>query len=66
MKGEFIVLIGTELHKFDNYEDIPEEFDNVIKFNPDYPPEPHSEEDHELLETYVPKLHELLSRERRK
>ena len=31
-KNEFVILIDGELKTFDKYEDIPEVFDNVIKF----------------------------------
>ncbi len=65
MKGEFVVLIGKDLHTFENYEDIPEEFDNVIKFLPDYPPGPHTEEDHQYIHTFRSKLKELMQREKR-
>ena len=37
MKGQFIVKIGTDLLEFSDYDDIPESFDNVIVFKPDYP-----------------------------
>lgn len=65
MKGEFIIRIDDSLYTYNNYEDIPEEFDNVIKFSPEYPSEPHSEEDHDLIHSYVDKLHELMKREKR-
>ena len=37
--------------------------ENIIKFNPTPPPSPHSEEDHEYIETFDKKLHELMDRE---
>ena len=53
-KNEFVILIDGELKTFDKYEDIPEVFDNVIKFLPAFPPEPHTEEQHkELPSTWV-------------
>ena len=37
MAHEFVLLINGELKTFTEYEDIPEDFDNVIKFLPDVP-----------------------------
>jgi len=65
MKGEFVIREGKELITYDNYEDIPLEFDNVIKFLPDVPEGPHTEEQHREIEGYCDKLKELLKREKR-
>jgi hypothetical protein len=35
----------------------------VISFKPEYPSSPHSEEDHEYIETFDSKLKELMKRE---
>ena len=43
----FLVRDGMEYLKFTKYEDIPESFDNVIRFEPKIPPEPHTEDQHE-------------------
>ena len=43
MAHEFVLLINGELKTFTEYDDIPEQFDNVIKFLPDVP---HEEVDH--------------------
>ena len=63
MKGEFIIKVGSALVTYDDYDDIPIEFDNLISFKPDAPEPPHSEEDHEEMETYTTKLQELMRRE---
>ena len=64
MKGEFRVkLLDRSIVVYDNFEDIPDKIYKVLKFIPDYPPSPHSEEDHKLIETFDNKLHELLRRE---
>ena len=49
---------------FDKYEDIPEEFDHVIKFIPDVIPEPHTEEEHEEMAQWNIRLQELMEKER--
>ena len=45
--AEFQFIVDGELVAFDKYEDIPKEFEHVIRFIPDVIPEPHTEEDHE-------------------
>ena len=64
-KNEFVILIDGELKTFDKYEDIPEVFDNVIKFLPAFPPEPHTEEQNKELSQWNDKLQKLMERERK-
>lgn len=66
MKGEFVVLKNGILETYSNYEDIPEDFDNVIKFLPEPIPEPHTEEQHAEIDTWNDKLQRLMQIERRK
>ena len=63
-KDEFVILIDGELKTFDKYEDIPEVFDNVIKFLPYCPPGPHTEEQHQEISQWNDKFQELMKRER--
>lgn len=63
MKHEFIILKNGKLKTYHRFEDIPKSFENVIKFNPYMPPPPHTKEDHEEIESWIPKFKELLSRE---
>jgi len=63
MAHEFVVLINGLLQTYDKYEDIPLEFDNVIKFLPEIPEGPHTHEQHEELDQWNGKLKELLKRE---
>ena len=51
MKGTFIIKVGSELVTYDNYDDIPIKFDHLISFKPDAPEPPHSEEEHNEMET---------------
>ena len=65
--AEFQFIINGELITFDNYEDIPDEFEHVIKFLPDIP-EPvnddHTDEEHEELAKWNDRLQELMEKER--
>ena len=64
MKGLFLIKDGVNYMEFHNYDDIPMSFDNLIRFAPEVIPEPHTEEQHELMESYNDKLKELMKRER--
>ena len=64
MKGEYIILKNGELVTYNNYDDIPSTFDNVISFNPDCPASPHTQEDHDYMEVFNDKLQALMERER--
>lgn len=63
MNGEFVVLIDGKLHTFNNYEDIPDIFDNVIKFMPKIPPAPHTEEQHKEIDSWNDKFQKLMEKE---
>ena len=62
--AEFQFIINGELVTFDKYEEIPDEFDHVIKFLPDVIPEPHTEEQHEEMAQWNTRLQELMEKER--
>jgi hypothetical protein len=63
MANEFVILRDGILETYDKYEDIPESFDNVIRFIPDFSEDPHTEEEHEELSFWGIKLKELMGRE---
>lgn len=64
MKHEFVILRKGVLETYNKYEDIPEDFDHIIKFLPDIPDGPHTDEQHEEIESWNEKLQELLKKER--
>jgi len=64
MPHEFVLIVNGELKTFHNYEDIPEEFDNVIKFLPEIPNAPHTHEQHEEIGLWNEKLQRLMEKER--
>ena len=65
MAHQFAILIDGKVQVFDNYDDIPETFENVIRFEPEVPPEPHTEEQHHEIEQWNDNLQQLLRRETR-
>jgi len=60
---EFVILLNGELKTYHNYDDIPEQFDNVIKFKPCVPEAPHEEHQHDEMGEWNTKLQELMKRE---
>jgi len=64
MAHEFVLLVNGELKTYINYGDIPETFDNVIKFIPEIPNEPHSQDEHDEIEKWNERLQLLMEKER--
>ena len=62
--AEFQFVVNGELRTYTSWEDIPEEFEHVIKFLPDIPPEPHTEEEHAEMALWNTRLQELMEKER--
>ena len=60
--GEFVIKRNKKLERYNKFDDIPNSFEHLISFKPDYPQPPHTEEQHEEISTYQSKLKELLSR----
>ncbi len=65
MIGEYTVKIGNKLFDYTNVSDIPEKFDHLIKFVPIEPPEPHTQEDHDYINTFPIKFSEIFKREQK-
>lgn len=64
MDHEFVILRNGILETYNKYEDIPDDFDNVIKFVPVIPEGPHTEEQHEEIEKWNDKLQLLMQKEK--
>ena len=64
MKGIYIIREDNNLMEFTDWNDIPNEFDYLIRFEPDVPPPPHTDEQHEELEGVHKKFKEIMERER--
>jgi hypothetical protein len=63
MSNEFVILKNNKLETFTRYEDIPEKFDNLIKFLPEIPEPPHTHEQHQELDLWNERLKGLMKRE---
>ena len=62
--AEFQFIKNGKLVTYDKYEDIPDKFEHVIKFIPDVPAEPHTDEEHAEMAIWNTKLQELMEKER--
>ena len=65
MIGEYTVKIGNKLFDYTNVNDIPEKFDHLIKFIPTEPSEPHTQVDHDYINTIPKKFKEVFEREQK-
>jgi hypothetical protein len=57
-------MVDGIIHNFSRFEDIPDRIDHVIKFLPEYPPPPHTHQQHLEIEQWTPLLAELIKREK--
>ena len=62
--AEFKFIVNGELKTYDRYEDIPDEFEHVIRFLPDVISEPHTEDEHEEIAVWNDRLQQLMEKER--
>ena len=60
--GEFVIKINGKLERYNKFDDIPSSFEHLISFKPDYPPEPHTEEQHNQMSKFDNYLKELITR----
>jgi|TARA_A200000159_G_scaffold160974_1_gene182013 hypothetical protein len=61
---KFVIMKNNELFTYTNFEDIPSDFDHMIEFLPEIPPEPHTEEQHQEIQQWNGKLQQLMEIER--
>ncbi len=61
MKGEFVFIVDGKIITVRDYRDIPKKFQHIIKFLPEIPEPPHTEEQHAEIHGWYEKLQELIS-----
>lgn len=64
MAHEFVIMRNGVLETYTDYDDIPLDFEHVIKFIPEVPEPPHTDEQHEEIESWNEKLQALMEIER--
>ena len=60
--GEFVIKRNGKLERYNKFDNIPNSFEHLISFKPDYPPEPHTEEQHNQMSKFDNYLKELMTR----
>lgn len=63
MHGRFVIRRDGRLETYQDYDSIPESFENVIEFMPHTEPGPHTDAEHRELSDIAVKLAELMQRE---
>ncbi len=63
---EIKLVVNGKLNKYTRWEDVPEEFDNVIKFVFEIPPPPHTQEDHDEIHRWEKRFNYLTKKEQEK
>lgn len=64
MEHRFVIKDKEVLYSFNKFEDIPEVFDHLIEFLPYMPPPPHTHEEHEEIDSWMPRFQDILNRQR--
>ena len=60
--GLFVIRIGNDIITLYNWKNIPNQFDNLIRFEPDVIPPPHAEGERELNEVWLERFDEVFKR----
>lgn len=51
-----------EIEVYDCYDDIPDDLDHVIEFLPEIPPEPHTQQQHEEIDSWLGLFNRLMEK----
>ena len=62
--GSYLIMIDGKINKYTHWDQIPERFDNIIRFLPDIPPGPHTPEQHQAIEDLPNIFRRFMERER--
>lgn len=64
MTHRFVIMVKGKLEVYQNFDDIPDEFDHVIEFKPEISPGPHTHDEHDEIMLWNKKLQQLMEKER--
>ena len=64
MPHVFKILRKGRVEEYNNYDSIPRDFEHLILFQPEISPGPHSDQEHEEIESWNIKLQRLMEIER--
>jgi hypothetical protein len=57
---KFVVMRHGKLETYHDYDQIPQDFEHVIEFLPEIPPGPHTDEQHDEINSWNDRLQELM------
>ena len=60
MPSRFVVMKSGVLYTYTEYNSIPGNFDHLIEFNPEIPPPPHTDQDHDEIDQWQAKFSRLM------
>jgi hypothetical protein len=60
MAHRFVIRVGNKILEFDRYEDIPNVFVHLLGFLPEITHPPHTDEQHEEIESWISKFNRLM------
>jgi hypothetical protein len=60
MPSRFVVMKSGVLYTYTEYNSIPRNFDHLIEFNPEIPPPPHTDQDHNEIDQWHQRFLELM------
>ena len=63
MAHRFEIVVNGSTVVYNNYDDIPEQIERVISFDPDIPPEPHSDAQHHEIDKWPARFQRLMEKE---
>jgi hypothetical protein len=61
---KFVVIRNGKKEVYTEFDHIPNDFEHVIEFAPEIPPGPHTDQQHEEIESWNDKLQQLMEIER--
>lgn len=64
MAHEFVIIRNGNIETYTDYDAIPLDFEHIIKFLPEIPEPPHTEEQHDEIEQWPARLEKLMEIER--
>jgi hypothetical protein len=64
LTGRFTVLVEGQLRTYSFWSEVPQVIDEVVAFQPHYPPPPHNPQQHAEILQWNTRLQELMRRRR--
>lgn len=63
MPHRFVIMVDGELREYSEFDHIPQRIDHVIEFAPELPPPPHTDAQHDEIDSWQDRFQDLMERE---